>query len=131
MRAYHRGDACVYMSSSNPPLCIDVPFTKPWKRAVNIRKEKLMTYIKECRKQKQCQQITKQQIKHWAIRIPLTNHRWIVLEYVSKGLFYHFNQERANIVQFSTCSFRWDLVIWRVPHVEQKQLTHPEHIPGF
>ena len=109
MTAYHREDACFNMSNSIPPQFIDVPFTKPWKRA----------YIdgKECRKQKQCHQSTKQQIKHWAILIPLTNHRWKVLEYVSKGLFYYFNQEKPNMVQFSTCSCRGDLVIWRVPHV--------------
>jgi hypothetical protein len=117
MTVYHRGDACFYMSSSSPPLCIDVPFTEPGKGDVNRWKENVMAYRKECRKQKQCQQSTKQQIKHWAIRIPLTNHRWKVLEHVSKGQFYYFNQERTNIVQFSTCSFRGDLVIWRVPHV--------------
>ena len=52
MTEYHRGDACFYMSSSSPPLCIDVPFTEPGKGDVNRWKENVMAYRKECRKQK-------------------------------------------------------------------------------
>ena len=88
-----------------------------------------MAYRKEGRKENQGQQSTKQQVKHWTIWISLTSHQWKVIEYVSKGQLYHFNQERANIVQLYTCSFRGDCIIWRIARMEQKQPTNPEHIP--